>query len=136
MIGIGNDYGGPELKGSKVAKVLNRAMNIAANERDLHFDDGTESWINPIFIVPGSVSKIDFTGIEIGHFSRKKRGLVLKIAVPENIAAGDGVAEFVVSALRECVGIAAQHFASKGMSFSTLGAEKIIRTIERDLATS
>jgi hypothetical protein len=135
MIGIGNHFGGPEHKGSEVAEVLTRAMRIAATERDPLYDDGNQSWINPIFIVPGSLLKPDFVGIQLGHFSRKKKGLVLMIAVPETIAEGAGLREFVVAALRECVRIGAQHFVSKGMSFSTLRAEKIIREIERGLAS-
>jgi len=134
MIGIGNQFGGPEHKGSTVHQVLNRAMNIAANSRPLNYDDGHESWINPIFIVPRSIHKPEFSGIERGYFSSKKKGLVLKIAVPESVVDGDGLAAFVVAALRDCVRIASEHFTSKGLSFSTLGAEKIIREIERDIA--
>ena len=134
MIGIGNEFGGPEQKGSVVHKMLNRAMNVAANKRPPNYDDGNESWINPIFIVPGSLLKPHFVGIERGYFSRKRKGLVLKIAVPEDVVNGDGLADFVVAALRDSVRIAAEHFASKGKSFSTLGSEKIIREIERELA--
>jgi hypothetical protein len=136
VIGIGSDFGGPEHKGSKVREVLIRAMNVAANNRSANYDDGHESWINPIFIVPGSLFKPDFVGIERGYFSRKKKGLVLKIAVPESVVNGDGLADFVITALRESVRIASEHFTAKGMSFSTLGAEKIIRQIEREIARS
>jgi hypothetical protein len=130
MIAIGNQFGGPEHRGSLVHSMLNKAMNIAADIRDANYDDGTDAWINPIFILPGSVSKPDFEGYKLGHFSRKQKGLVVMIAVPQSVADGDDIAEFVSISLREAVRLAAADFADRGMSFSTLRAEKIILAIE------
>ena len=135
MIAIGNNFGGPEQKCSVAYNVLNRAMNVAADKRPPIYDDGSESWINPIFLVPDSVFKPDFVGIKRGHFSRAKKGLVLMIAVPEELVSGHGLGNFVVASLRECVRIAASHFKSKGISFSALGAEKIILEMEREIAS-
>lgn len=109
------------------------AMNVAASVRDPGYDDGTEAWINPIFIVPGTVYQPEFEGYELGHFSKKQKGLVVKIAVPKTVAAGKEITDFVGQSLREAVRLAAAHFASKGISFSTLKAEKIILAIEADL---
>jgi hypothetical protein len=133
MIAIGNDFGGPELRGSPVHLAVNKAMNIAAALRDQHYNDGTEAWINPIFIVPGSVSKPHFEGYELGHFSKREKGLVVQIAVPQSVADGEGIPEFIGTSLREAVRLAAAHFVSKGISFSTLKAEKIILAIETGL---
>jgi len=130
MIAIGNDFGGPELKESSIRQALMVAMNVAANVRAPDYDDGTEAWINPIFIVPGTVYQPEFEGYELGHFSKKQKGLVIQIAVPETVAVGKGIAEFIGESLREAVRMAATHFASKGISFSTLKAEKIILAIE------
>jgi hypothetical protein len=133
VIAIGNDFGGPELRGSKIHKALNLAMNVAASQREPNFDNGVEAWINPIFIVPGSVSQTGFDGFELGHFSRRKKGLVVKIAVPQAVANGDGISDFIGGSLREAVRIAAAEFASKGINFSSLKAEKIISAIEEAL---
>jgi hypothetical protein len=133
VITIGNHYGGPEQKGALIAKMLNKAMNVAADTRGATYDDGTEAWINPIFLVHGSLIAPDFEGCELGHFSRKQKGLVVKIAVPQSVADGEGIPEFVASSLREAVRLAAAHFASKKISFSTLKAEKIILAIEAAL---
>lgn len=133
MIAIGNQFGGPEQRDSLVHSMLNRAMNIAANVRDASYNDGVDAWLNPIFILPGSVSKPEFEGYKLGHFSRKQKGLVIMIAVPQLVADGEAVAEFVSIALREAVRLAAAHFAQKGISFSTLRAEKIILVIEAGL---
>lgn len=133
MIAIGNHFGGPELKDSQIDTCLSRSTSVAIRERSPNYNDGAEAWINPIFIVPGSISKPDFEGYKLGHFSKKEKGLVVQIAVPQSIADGEGIPEFIGTSLREAVRLAAAHFASKGISFSTLKAEKIILAIEAEL---
>jgi hypothetical protein len=133
MIAIGNHFGGPEQRGALIHKMLNKAMNIAADVSEPNYDDGTEAWVNPIFLVHGSMIRPDFEGYELGHFSKKEKGLVVKIAVPQSVADGEGIPEFIGISLREAVRLAAAHFASKGISFSTLKAEKIILAIESGL---
>ena len=134
MIAIGIDVGGPELRDAAVRKVLAKAMAVAVKVRDPSYNDGREAWINPIFIVPGSLAGPKFEGLETGHFSRAKKGLVIKVAVPVAVAAGDGIKEFVVASLRDCVRLAAQYFSRKGMAFSALRAEKVVGSIERSLS--
>lgn len=109
------------------------AAQTASRVRDANYDDGTEAWVNPIFIVPGSIHKPDFEGFKLGHFSRKEKGQVVAIAVPQSVADGEGIAEFIGMSLREAVRLAAAQFALKGISFSTLKAEKIILAIEAEL---
>lgn len=135
MITIGIQFGGPEQWGSLVQSKLSAALNIAANTRAPDYNDGAEAWINPIFILPGSISKPDFEGYKLGHFSRKQKGLVVMIAVPESLINGENIDEFIIISLRESVGLAAAYFTSKGVSFSTLKAEKIILAIEAGLKT-
>ncbi len=134
MIAIGNDFGGSELKESEIQIALSRSMRSAIQVRASNYNDGTETWINPIYIVPGSIHKPDFEGFKLGHFSKKEKGLVVQIAVPQNVADGEGIPEFIGESLREAVRLAAAHFASKGISFSTLKAEKIILEIEKTLS--
>ncbi|MEQ1540681.1 MAG: hypothetical protein ABL926_00350 [Novosphingobium sp.] len=133
MIAIGNDFGGPELRGSSIHTALNTAMKIAAAKRDEHYNDGSEPWVNPIFLVPGSILKPDFEGFKIGHFSKKEKGLVVQIVVPQSVADGEGISEFVGRSLRHAVRLAADFFALKGISFPALKAEKIIMEIEAGL---
>ena len=109
-------------------------MNIAADTRAPNYDDGAEAWINPIFIVPGSVWQPEFEGYKYGHFSRKQKGLVIKIAVPREVARGRGIPEFISGSLRDAVHMAAEFFSARGISFSTLKAEKVILAIEAGLA--
>ena len=133
MIAIGNHFGGPEQRGAPIHLMLNRAMNVACDASELGYDDGDDGWVNPIYLVPGSIIHPEFEGYELGYFSKKKKGLVVKIAVPQAVADGDGILEFVGTSLREAMRLAAAHFASKGISFSTLKAEKIIVGIEAEL---
>lgn len=130
MIAIGVQMGGPEQKNSNIRRALVDAMNVAAQTRDQNYNDGTDPWVNPIFIVPGSILKPDFEGYKLGHFSKKEKGLVVQIEVPQSVADGEGVREFIGESLREAVRLAAAHFISKQLSFSTLKAEKIILSIE------
>jgi hypothetical protein len=134
MMTLGIDFGGPGLSREPVGIALIATERIAMRVREVNYDDGTEGWINPIYIVPGSVSQPDFEGYKLGYFSKKKKGLVVQIAVPQSVADGEGIPEFIGTSLREAVRLAASHFATKGMSFSTLKAEKIILAIEDGLA--
>lgn len=134
MITIGVKYKGPELKGSQIFKSLNHVIDIASRIRDPDFDSGKEAWINPIYLVPGTVSKPSFEGYDIGHYSKKEKGLAIGIAVPQSVADGEGIPEFIGGSLREAVRLAAAYFADKSISFSTLKAEKIILAIEASLA--
>jgi hypothetical protein len=133
MIGIGNHFGGPEQRGALIDRMLNKAMNVAADLREPNYKDGTDAWVNPIFLVHGSLIQPEFEGYELGHFSKKEKGLVVKIAVPQEVVDGEGIREFIVTSLREAAQLAAEHFASKDISFSTLKAEKIILAIKSEL---
>jgi hypothetical protein len=134
MITIGFHLGGPEQADSLVFSMLRKAMNVAADARDPNFNDGTRAWINPIFVVPGSLVQLDFEGLKPGHFSRKRRGLAVVVAVPHSVAAGDAVAKFVVDALRKASALAEAVFSRKGIPFSPSEAERIIQAIETSFA--
>jgi hypothetical protein len=133
VIAIGVETGGPEHKGSAIREALVMAMGVAMRVRDKNYNDGSETWINPIFIVPGSLLNPDFEGYKLGHFSKKEKGLVVQIAVPQAVANGENINSFIGSSLREAVRLAAARFQSKKLSFSTLKAEKIILSIEAQL---
>lgn len=133
MITLGIQLKGPELGGSQIEKALLIAAQTAARVRDPDYKSLEEGWINPIYLVPGTVSKPAFDGYDLGHFSKKDKGLAIRIAVPQSVVEGGGVDEFIGTSLRETVRMAAVYFASKGIRFSTLKAEKIILSIEAEL---
>ena len=133
MIAIGFQLGGPEQVGSPVFSKLTTAMNLVSDVRDEHYNDGTRPWVNPILILPGSITKPDFEGAKLGHFSRKQKGLVVMIAVPQAVADGHGVDEFIVASLREAVGLAGSYFAKKDIQFPRSEANRIISAVEAGL---
>ncbi len=133
MISIGVQMGGPEQKDAPIEKALMKAMNVAQKMRDPTYKDGAEGWVNPIFIVPGSIWNADFEGYKLGKFSQKQKGLLVQIAVPQAVADGQNIQQFIGEALREAVRIAAEYFTLKDISLSTLKAEKIILAIESAL---
>ena len=136
MIAIGVQMGGPEQKETPLRVALSKAMSTATVSRDPNYNNGMEAWINPIFIVPGSILKPEFDGYKLGHFSKKEKGLVIQIAVPQSVANGEDIQQFIVGSLREVVRLGSTHFASKGISFSTLKAERIILAIKSMLERS
>ena len=132
-ITIGVQMGGPEQRGGDVRKALLVAMNAAADARNPTYDDGSEAWVNAIYIVPGSLLKPEFDGYELGHFSKKEKGIVVKIAVPQAVADGSGLIGFILESLHEAVRIAAARYAVKKINFSILRAEMLILKIEAAL---
>jgi hypothetical protein len=133
MIALGIQLGGPEQSGVPIDVALLTAMRIAKKAREPNYNSGADTWINPIYILPGSIVNPTFEGYKLGHFSRKEKGLVVMIAVPQSVVDGEGIPEFISKSLREAVGMAAAHFKKKSISFSTLKTEKIIRAIEAGL---
>jgi len=133
VLAIGVQLGGPEQKGSLISTMLTRAMQTAANERHLHYDDGVEPWINPIFIVPGSISKPDFVGFKLGHFNKQRKGLVVMIETPQLVADGEAITEFVVASLQHVIALAAERFAKAHILISKDEAARIITRIEAAL---
>jgi len=133
MIAIGAEFGGPELKGSVVRNAVIAAMNAASDARRENFDDGTLAWINPIFIVPGSISQPDFEGYKIGHFSAKGKGVVVVIAVPESAAFGDQVHQRIFSLLHGATQFAARFFAEKNIAFDHDECARVLRAVAERL---
>ncbi|MFL6730311.1 MAG: hypothetical protein ACJ8FF_02050 [Sphingomicrobium sp.] len=135
MIALGADFGGPELKGLPIRTALRSVMNAAARLRSADYNSGAEGWVNPVFIVPGSISPdVGFDGFKLGHYSKKNRGLVVMIAVPAPVAAGPDALDFIDLALRRSVELAAEHFKKKGDPFSFIGANRLIDDVMKSVA--
>ncbi|KRE14306.1 hypothetical protein ASE66_13015 [Bosea sp. Root483D1] len=133
MITIGADFGGPELKGTVVRDAVLAAMNVASDTRRKNYDDGTSGWINPIFLVPGSITQPDFEGYKIGHFSAKRKGVVVMIAVPESAALGDQVHFRIYSLLHGATRLAASFFAEKNIAFDHDECARVLTAVAERL---
>jgi hypothetical protein len=101
--------------------------------RNPAFDDWQQAWINPVYLVPGSISQPKFRGMKTGLFSRKRKGLVLQIAVPTEVVLGSKINDFIVNSVRDAATFSETYFASKGLPFSIEQAEHIIVRVEKRL---
>jgi hypothetical protein len=133
MISIGSHFGGPEFKGTVVSDAVMAAMNVAADTRSKNYDDGISGWINPIFLVPGSIWQPDFEGYKIGHFSPKRKGVVVMIAVPESAALGDQVHLRIYSLLHGAAKLAASFFAEKNIAFDHDECARVLTAVAERL---
>lgn len=126
MISLGNQYGGPELKGSAIRLLLQKIMQLVSDLRDENYDDGTSPWVNIIFIVPGSLIKPDFSGMKTGFFSKKRKGLVIQIAVPQSVLDCGTEEPFAIESLMNAMDLADEYFRKKGLDFDLGGAKNLI----------
>ncbi|MBB3352346.1 hypothetical protein FHT70_002268 [Rhizobium sp. BK049] len=136
MIAIGIHTGGPELSNIPLVAVLKKAMTVAKRHRDPSYDSGQEGWVNPVFVLPGSVYKPDFEGFKIGHFSRKEKGVVVTIAVPPSKFDAVSSVDYITQALRESIELASKVFAEKKINFSKERAEGLILEIAATLRSN
>lgn len=113
MITFGLQLGGPEQGGGRAETVWRQMAAIAAANRGPDYNDGRNAWVNPIFVVSGSIWRHDQEGLKVGRFSRKRKGLAILIFVPEALADSDGFVKFACSRLHEALELAAQTFAKK-----------------------
>jgi hypothetical protein len=135
MIALGIQHGSPRDQQNGIDHFLVAVMRKVADLRGSNYDSGEEGWINPIFIVPGSIfPPPDFVGLKLGHYSKKRRGLVVMIAVPPEIRDADDGLRFVEGALREAVVLAAERFKKKGDPFSFIKANRLIDDVMKSVA--
>ena len=134
MISIGAMYGGPEHEGSAIDKIITAAMNAAMAARG-DWTEGTSPGVNVVFYVSGSV--VTHHGpekIEAARYSRKQRLLLVAVPMPPDVADAGGSIEFIVHALRQANGIAAEIFAKKGTEpVDAARAEAIVTEVEATL---
>lgn len=129
MIGIGSEMGGPELKGSAIRSAVFLAMNAAADASKEGFDDGTSSWINPIFFVPGSIVQPNFEGFRVAHYSAKRKVAVVHIAVPERVKHSDNVNQDIFDLLKEATIVASKAFATKKVAFDQAECDRVLTAV-------
>jgi hypothetical protein len=134
MIAIGGHFGGQELKESAIDRALLTAMRVVKLERSPAYDNGEIPYVNPVFVVPGSLSTPDFDDIQLGKFSRKDKSLVVEVSVPESVAAGQGIRDFIIEGLHMANAAAFHFFDDKGMKFPLREAEELVKKVGEELA--
>lgn len=133
MISIGAGFGGPELKGSAVQNAIRAAMRAASESSRPDYDNGKSGWVNPIFDVPGSICQPEFEGFKKGHFSAKKKGVSVVIAVPEEATRGEHINEAIFWLLKEATEFGARFLAAKKIPFDQVECDRILTDIAKVL---
>lgn len=72
--------------------------------------------VNVVFHVPGTLRSPDFVGIRTSTFSRKRRLLMVQVAVPDGFESSVGMVGFVFDALHSAVGVAVRYFNDEAMA--------------------
>ncbi len=111
---IGQVYGGPELKGSRIDRVLAKVTRLVGEG-----EEGAFGSLDVVFHVPGSIGAPEHTGIRTGRFSKRERMLMLQIAVPREVLTKEEpeIEEFVMASLNEVVRLATPVFQRAGIPY-------------------
>lgn len=133
MISIGAVYNGPELRGSKINRLIMATSKAVKGSRGTL---GETPWVNAVFVVPGSLGDVDFTDLIYGDYSKKDNAVVVQIPVPQKVAEGtaDQVA-FIIDALRGANAMAFEFFRQRGEEFALKKAEDLVTAVAQGLMT-
>jgi hypothetical protein len=126
MITLGVHSFGPEVRDTLFSEAIMQTMRAFVKVRSADYNDGTLPWVNPIYIIPGSLGSADFECMKLGYFSMKKKGCVVMIAVPPEIALSTSPEEYIVNSLKDAIGLAAKKFQKKGLAFDIDKANSLI----------
>lgn len=132
MISIGAVYHGPELRGSEVNRLIMRTSKVLKELGAAPKADG-RPWVNAVFVVSGSLDQVDFEGLEFGDYSKKDKGVVVKIAVPEGVIRRGATASYLIESLRGANAMAFEFFRQKGEDFPLREAEDLVSKAAKQL---
>jgi len=132
MISIGATYRGPELKGSAINRKL---TEVSAAIKDLRgsLNEGVSPWVNAVFVAPGSPGNAGFRGLAYGDYSKRDKGIVVQISVPNEILTLDDPSSFIVEELHGANAMAFHFFQERGENFLLSEAEAIIARVQQRL---
>lgn len=132
MISIGAVFHGPELRDSQIDQLI-MAASKALKELRGPLKTGETPWVNAVFVVSGSLDDVDFEGLEYGDYSKKKKGVVVKIAVPKRALQENDLAKFVVDSLYGANAMAFEFFRQRDEEFPLREAEAWVAAISNML---
>ena len=132
MISIGAVYHGPELQGSEVNRLIMRTSKLLKELGAAAKGDG-RPWVNAVFVVSGSLDKVDFEGLEFGDYSKRDKGVVVKIAVSEKELERGILASYLVESLHGANAMAFEFSRQKGDDFPLREAEDLVTRAAKQL---
>lgn len=128
MISIGAVYHGPELQGLKIQLAIMAASKAINSYRGALESIGTP-WVNVVFVISGSLAQVDFEGLEYGDYSKRNKGVVVKIAGPRKLRDDENLSGFIVESLRGANAMAFEFFRTKGEDFPLREAEVLVARV-------
>ncbi len=126
---VGGVLGGPETRTSPVLLALRKASQAAAKYEEEASSGGS---VDLVFHIPGSIVRLDYSGLRTGRFSRKERMLMVQVAVPKEMVFAENPDGFVYSAMREAIHIAAPRFQKAKIAFSVEQHLALVDAIVKD----
>ena len=133
MIAVGEHYRGPEQRNSRISSALDRTGVAIRNARPGNISDGAHPWVNPVFVVGGSLGEPNFNDIRLGHYDKKEKGLVVEIAIPRSVADSKNLRDPIVRGLQMANAAAFHFFDDKGMEFPLRDAEALVTRVSEEL---
>ena len=109
--------GGPE----QVDKPFTKKADEICRRKDLYqkdFINPEDGIINVVFQYPGSLMQPDFVGVRTGSFFKKKRKLVVQVAVPGDILSSGTFVRHYLAFLKDALVEGKKYLDKKGISFS------------------
>ncbi|HEY2083782.1 MAG TPA: hypothetical protein VGI88_13450 [Verrucomicrobiae bacterium] len=128
MISIGAIFGGGELAGAKIDRLIHRFCSALPPVQDPNFPD-----INIVFHVPGSIVKPDYSGIRTGKFSAKSKTLMIQVAVPESLKDSPELESFLHESIIEAIAVAKMFFEKKKVQFIEKKYLSVIEEMQKRL---
>ena len=132
MISIGAVFHGPELRDSQMDRLIMAASKELKELRG-PLKTGETPWVNAVFVVSGSLDDVDFEGLEYGDYSQKRKGVVVKIAVPKKVLQENDLAKFVIDSLFGANAMAFEFFRQRDEEFPLREAEEWVAAISNKL---
>jgi len=133
VIALGVDVGGTELIRSQIDCALMQTARSLIRLRPT-FADGEVPSVNVVFYLPGSVHSPDWEGLRVERFTRKKKLILISVAVPEKAVHSEHALIFVIQSLHRANTLAFQNFHKKGIEFPLGDAEALIDQVAREVA--
>jgi hypothetical protein len=129
MIAIGEHYRGPEHRDSRISTALDKAGAVVRKLRPKNYANGTTPWVNPVFIVAGSLGTPDFSDVRLGHYSKDEKGIVIEVAIPQTVVDSDNLRDPIVRGLQMANALAFHFFEEKGLDFPLREAEALVAQV-------
>jgi hypothetical protein len=133
MIAIGCVYGGPEFQDSASTKTSRAVMNAVYDVRGNTYEDLTIPKVNVVYFFHGTLSTPEWTGLRDGTFSRKRKLLMIQVAVPEDLNDTQELEPFLLDSLRKANALALRVYHKKGLEYPLAQANELVDKVEQRL---